>query len=230
MAESYTTPAREKQGACVSLSISRLNTIQSLLLSYISQQMGLLTLLTGKDQITRQLEKLDKEMGDKYFEITAKHATELNLHGGEQVAAAAAGMTLGTIISQFATHYVRSKLDYHPKWATEGNFRDEAHALVLFSAVNFRVLFRSSLDNSEKAKFVHLMTSANEESPELDDLMKNMFRCVDLERLLKSYPKETSEALGIMASMHKEYALKSVHEFSHEEYTKFLQQLLEYYF
>lgn len=192
--------------------------------------MGLLTLLTGKDRITRQLEKLDKEMGDKYFEIAAKHASELNLHGGEQVAAAAAGMSLGSVINQFATHCVRTKLDYHPKWTTEGNFKNEAHALVSYSAINFRVLFRSSLDNSEKAKFVHFTTSANEESPALDALIMNMFKCADLERLLKSYPQETSQALGIMASMHRDLALRPGHEFPHEEYAKFLQQLLSHYF
>ena len=187
--------------------------------------MGLLTLLTGKDKITRQLEKLDAELGAKFFTIAANNATEFNLHNGEEVAAASAGMSYGAAVNQFITHYVRTKLDLHPKWTTEGNFKDEAHALLSYSSINFRILWRSNLEPEQKIQCVKLVTTAHEGAPDFEGLIMNMFKCAELERLVKFYPSETAEGLGIMVAMHKDLSLKSSHEFPHDTYSEFLRNL-----
>ncbi len=192
--------------------------------------MGLMTLLTGKDRLTRQLEKLEKGINDNFFAIVSKNASGFNLSKGEHVVAASSGMSFAAAVNQFVTHYVRSQLDLHPKWTTEGNFRDEAQALVAFSAMHFRILWRSSLEFEKKVGFVGFVMATPDDAPDFTRLMMDMFKCIELERLAKVYPKETKYALEMMVKMHEDIYLKSVHDFPHEEYSSFLTMVSSVYF
>ena len=192
--------------------------------------MGLMTLVTGKDRLTRQLEKLDKGLNDKFYAMAAQNASAFNLNSGEQIVAASSAMSFAAAINQFTTHYVRSQLDLHPKWTTEGNFKDEAHALVAFSAMHFRAMWRSNLEFEKKLGFVGMIMSAPEDAPDFMKLMSDMFKCIELERLAQFYPNETQYALGLIEQMHQDMHLKSVHDFPHEEYVNFLRMVSSTYF
>ena len=38
------------------------------------------------------------------------------------------------------THWLRTKLDYHPKWTTEGNFNDESPVLIAYLMIQLAAL------------------------------------------------------------------------------------------
>ena len=122
------------------------------------------------------------------------------------------------------------QLDLHPKWTTEGNFRVQAHALVAFSAIHFRILWRSDLEFEKKLAFVGLVTNTPSDAPDFTKLILDMFKCIELERLAKHYPKETQHALAMMMKMHEDIYLKSVHDFPHREYNSFLAMVSSVYF
>ena len=188
--------------------------------------MGLLTLLTGKDRMTRQLEKLDKGINEKFFKIASHNHTELGLKSAEEVTTASSAMTVGVAVNHYLTHYVRTQLSNHYKRLSDGNFNEEAPPLITTIAVHFRVLCRSNMDVRKKMGFVFMMTDIGEDPPPFSDLIQNMFKSADLERLLKIHPEETKRGMSLMRDMHSELALKSSHEFCQTEFVNFLHGLI----
>ena len=61
--------------------------------------------------------------------------------------------------------------------------------------------------------------------PSFKSLIENMFKNAPLESLADYYPSETNEALDVLATMHKGYSLRSAHEFPHENFSSFIQDI-----
>ena len=181
--------------------------------------------LFGGDPLERALKDIDKKMHEPNWQLVVKHAKDLGVENGDMAVGAASTLTLGRCINEFSTHYVRTKLTLHPKWTTEGNFKDMAMPLCVSIAIHFRTMYRSEYPISRRNAILRMALDTQDGGPSFKSLIENMFKNAPLESLADYYPSETNEALDVLATMHKGYSLRSAHEFPHENFSSFIQDI-----
>jgi hypothetical protein len=181
--------------------------------------------LFGGDPLERALKDIDKKMYEPNWELVVKHARELGIENGDMAVGAASTLTLGRCINEFSTHYVRTKLTLHPRWTTEGNFKTMSTPLCVSVAMHYRTMYRSEYPTGRRYALLQMVLDAQDEGPSFKSLIEDMFKNAPLESLADHYPSETNEALDVLATMHKGYSLRSAHEFPHEHFSPFIEDL-----
>jgi hypothetical protein len=185
--------------------------------------MGLFDFLGG-NSLEKSLKKFEK-LHDGNWDYIVKNGQSLGVTNGNMAVGAASAMTLGMCINQFATHYVRTQLSIHPKWTTEGNFRDMAPSLCMCISIHFRTMFRSEYPIKQRNMILGYILGENKDGPSFRSLIEDMFKNAPLESLSHHYPNETLGSLEILKSMHEDLSLKSSHEFSHQNFEQFIDNL-----
>jgi len=181
--------------------------------------------LLGGDPLEKALKDIDKKIHAQSVEMVFKNLNELGVENGDMAVGAASTMTLGRCINEFSTHYVRTKLTIHPKWTTEGNFKDMSMPLCISAALHFRTMYRSEYPENRKNSLLRAILNTQENTPSFKSLIEDMFKNAPLESLGDHYPSETNEALDVLVTMHKGYSLRSGYDFPHETFASFIQDL-----
>lgn len=186
--------------------------------------MGLFGLFSG-NSFEKALDKLDKGIHEPNWNLIVKHGSELGVENGNMAIGAASTLTLARCINEFTTHYVRTQLTFHPKWATEGNFKDMSLPLCATICLHFRTMHRSEYPIERQHRLLAMTFGTQADGPPFKSLIQDMFKNAPLESLADHYPRETSDALSVLQNMHEEYSVRSSHEFSHEHFAGFLSKL-----
>ena len=139
--------------------------------------------LFGGDPLERALKDIDKKMHEPNWELTVKHAKELGVENGDMAVGAASTLTLGRCINEFSTLYVRTKLTLHPKWTTEGNFKDMSMPLCVSIAIHFRTMYRSEYPTDRQNTLLRMALDTQDGGPSFKSLIENMFKNAPLESL-----------------------------------------------
>ena len=187
--------------------------------------MGLFGLFRGGNAFEKSLEDIDKKIHEPNWNLVVKHGRELGIESGNMAIGAASALTLGRCINEFSTHYVRTQLTIHPKWTTEGNFKDMCLPLCATICLHFRTMCRSELPSRKQFELMSMVFREIEEGPSFKSLIEDMFKNAPLQSLAEHYPRQTRDALVVLERMHEEYAMKSSHEFSHEHFSEFIDVL-----
>ena len=176
--------------------------------------MGLMTFLTGKERIVRKLEAMDKKLDDQFTPMLLQVRDKLNIDDGKQFNLWLSSWKIGFTINQFVTHWLRTKLDYHPKWTTEGNFNDESPVLIAYLMIQLAAL--EGTPSEEKLGFAIaqralVVTGAQEGAPPIDSLVRDMFKTCPLTMLLDDhrYKEEALRGLKMLENGCESYALQS---------------------
>jgi DNA-binding XRE family transcriptional regulator len=185
--------------------------------------------LFGGDPLERALKDIEKKIYEPNWELVVKNAQYLGVENGDMATGSTSAMTMARCINEFSTHYVRTKLTLHPKWTTEGNFKDMSMPLCVSIAMHFRVMFRSTYPLHRRNEVLSMTFGTIKDGPSFKSLIEDMFKNAPLESLADHYPRETNEALDVLETMHKGYSLRSAHEFPHEHFSSFIQTLKNSY-
>ena len=191
--------------------------------------MGFFDFLT-QSNLERGLNQF-KKLEDQNWDLITKHGREMGITSGDQAQGAVSALTMGNCINQYLTHYVRTQLDIHPKWTTQGNFDEMSVPLIAVISSSFRSYFRSTLSEKDKIGFLGLMFQAKQESEERTavkacvDLIEDMFKSAPFQLLAIAYQPECNRGLDFLCEEHRIFSLKSSHEFPHENFEAFIQNL-----
>ena len=158
--------------------------------------MGMMTWMTGKPRIQRQLETMDKKLDDQFMPMLINAKDELGIDSGEEFNIWMCSLKAGYIINQYVTYWLRTKLDYHPKWTTEGNYNDERGKLIgLFTSQLYSVKDLYSTSSLIIVQRANIMLEGDSNGPLCDSLVKDMFKVVPI-RLLFDDPRYQSIAVN----------------------------------
>jgi hypothetical protein len=176
--------------------------------------MGLMTMLTGKPRIQRQLESRH----EKLFDLSVPIATHLYSNdqiSKEDIMPFAISSMIASEINQYVTHYVRTQLTFHPKWTTEANFTEMGQTIVAHLAMLFSMLKSCDFDS---AKFI-VACMSNPANYKAEDLIMNMHKCCPLITLMDAYPSETYAGLNrLLADLQYFIKLSSIdHDYDYIE-------------
>ena len=176
--------------------------------------MGLMTFLTGKERIVRKLEAMEKKLDDQFTPLLLQARNQLNIENGQEFNLWLGSLKIGFTINQFVTHWLRTKLDYHPKWTTEGNFNDESPVLIAYLMVQLAALKETPTE--EKLGFAIaqralIVTGAQADAPSVDSLVRDMFKTCPITMLLEDhrYKDEAFRGLKMLENGCESYALQS---------------------
>lgn len=176
--------------------------------------MGLMTFLTGKERIVRKLEAMDKKLDGQFTPILLRTKDQLKIKNGEEFNLWLGSWKIGFTINQFITHWLRTKLDLHPKWTTEGTFNDESPVLIAYLMIQLAALKRTPTE--EKLGFIIaqralVVTGSQAGAPSIDSLVRDMFKTCPLTMLLEDsrFSDEALRGLKILENGCESYALQS---------------------
>ena len=196
--------------------------------------MGLMTFLTGKTRRYRQLESRDKKLDDRFIPMLLEARKELKIQDGNDFTLWLASWKIGVTLNEYVTHWVRTTIDLHPRWTTEGNFNDEGPILVDFCLAQVFSIQQSNDSDSvmlEVAKRAFVVTSCQPDAPSCDELLRDMFKNCPVEMLIRvsRFEKEALRALKLFRNDCENAAVKS--ELPHDiEFTNQLVTLFSYQF
>ena len=149
--------------------------------------MGLMTFLTGKTRRYRQLESRDKKLDERFMPMLMQARKELGIQDGKDFTLWLTSWKIGVTLNEYVTHWVRTTINFHPRWTTEGNFNDEGPILVEFFLAQVFSINQSNYPDSvllEVAKRAFVVTSSQPEAPSCDELLRDMFKNCPVEMLL----------------------------------------------
>lgn len=187
--------------------------------------MGLMTMLTGKNRLQRQMEKLESTKGEQYHKLVLRHHKDLGLESPEEALAAVSLLCVCDGINMFLTHHLRTQLTIHPKWTSQGNFDDEGPALVAWIRPHLMILNDNNLSFDKRLPLFGIAMGGSMNKPEFNDLIQDMFKTADFKRMGERYPQETKRGINVMVAMYRSLCIQSSIDGNPDQLLRFFQEL-----
>ena len=176
--------------------------------------MGLMTMLTGKDRFTRQLEALDRQTTQAVQGPLGALASADQIDSAETYMTWEGSLKFGICLNSFVTHYVRTQRSENLGWAARGNFDEEGPALVSYALscmYCLKTVAGATASKVTQCVFVATCPDDRVDMPGIESLLDNMFKNVPLGHLLSSpkYKQHANKGVEIFTRMYRAHAAGS---------------------
>lgn len=144
------------------------------------------------------MESLSIKLDDQFMPIVFGLKDRLRIQDEDDFITWVDSFKIGFIVNEYATQFLRTKLDFHPKWITKRSYNEDRAALAGLFCTHLYSLVRmtscTSLDLIERAIIV-LSELPDEASCDL--LLRDMSRNVPIEMLLKNHNYQPNAIQGL---------------------------------
>ena len=187
--------------------------------------MGLMTFMTGKNRLQRQMAAMDKKLDSQFMPMLINAKEDLGIDSGEELNIWLVSLKVGYIINQYVTHWLRTQLDYHPKWTTEGNYNDERIKLVsLFTGQLHAIKTLSSPSSLIIMQRANIVLEGDPNGPSCDSLVRDMFKVVPI-KVLFNEPQYRSIAVKGLDCLINDCEALSIRS-SHQHDMGFIKEII----
>ena len=176
--------------------------------------MGLMTMLTGKDRHTRQLETIDRKTTEMVKGPLGALMEAKQIDSGETYNLWEGSLKFGICLNTFVTHYVRTQRPENLGWAARHNFDEEGPALVSYALCCMKCLkdvAKATTLPIAQCVSAAICSDQSGDIPNIEVLLDNMFKNVPLGYLLDSpkYKDDAIKGVEIFSRMYKAHAAGS---------------------
>ena len=178
--------------------------------------MGLMTLLTGKPRLLRQVESREKKLDKQLTPLLLQGKDELQIKDGRDFVLELSSWKIGLTVNEFVTHWVRSTLDIHPKSLTESNFKSEspilaAHLMMLLYAIDKTEGSETPVLDIFSRALLFTTPDPSGSAPTVETLLRDMFKSCPLEMLLldERYKEEAQRGLQLLENSCENFVIHS---------------------